>query len=115
MRLPTSESSLAKSAEATAADVAGVVGLDQRAAALIMDACVAVGLLQKEGSAYRNTPESGAFLVPGGPGDLSKALWYMRDVYPGVGPPQRSSARAAALPSRRNCIWATTKRAPAPS
>jgi 3-hydroxy-5-methyl-1-naphthoate 3-O-methyltransferase len=73
---------VAKSAESTAADVAGAVGLDERAATLIMDACVAVGLLQKEDSVYRNTPESGAFLVPGGPGDLSKAVWYMRDVYP---------------------------------
>ena len=73
---------VAKSADATAADVAGAAGIDARAATLIMDACVAVGLLQKEGSVYRNTPESGAFLVPGGPGDLSKAIWYMRDVYP---------------------------------
>jgi 3-hydroxy-5-methyl-1-naphthoate 3-O-methyltransferase len=73
---------VAKSAQATAADVAGALSLDARAAALIMDACAAVGLLQKEGSIYRNTPESAAFLVPGGPGDLSKAIWYMRDVYP---------------------------------
>ncbi len=79
-----------------------------------MDACVAVGLLQKEGSVYRNTPESAAFLVPGGPGDLSKALWYMRDVYPVWGR-LKISARAAALPNRRNCIWATMKPAPGPS
>jgi hypothetical protein len=71
---------LAKSADATAADVAGAAAIDVRAATLIMDACVAVGLLPKEGSVYRNTPESGAFLVLGGAGDLSKAIWYMRDV-----------------------------------
>ena len=73
---------VAKSGEAKAEDVAEALGLDARAATLIMDACVAVGLLQKENSTYRNTPESAAFLVPGGPGDLSKAIWYMRDVYP---------------------------------
>ncbi len=73
---------LAKSEVSTAADLARSLGFDTRAVALLMDACVAVGLLQKDGSLYRNTPESAAFLVPGAPGDLSKALWYMRDVYP---------------------------------
>jgi len=73
---------LAKTGEGTAADVAGSIGLDVRATGLLMDACVALKLLEKDGSVYRNTHESAAFLVPGEPGDLSKAIWYMRDVYP---------------------------------
>jgi SAM-dependent methyltransferase len=73
---------LAKSGGATAAALAGSLGFEVRATTLLADACVAVGLLQKDGSVYRNTPESAAFLVPGCPGDLSKAIWYMRDVYP---------------------------------
>ncbi len=73
---------LAKSGEATTAGLADSLGFDVRAVTLIMDACVAVGLLQKDGSLYRNTPEGEAFLVPGSPNDLSKAIWYMRDVYP---------------------------------
>jgi SAM-dependent methyltransferase len=73
---------VAKESGATAADVARAQGYDVRGTTLIMDGCVAVGLLQKDGDLYRNTPESAAFLVPGGAGDLSKAIWYMRDVYP---------------------------------
>jgi len=61
--------------------VAGSLGLDLRGARLLLDACVAVGLLRKEGETYANTPETSAFLVPGSPGDLSRALRYNRDVY----------------------------------
>jgi 3-hydroxy-5-methyl-1-naphthoate 3-O-methyltransferase len=64
------------SSEALAAEL----GLNARGARLLLDACVAVGLLQKNGAAYRNTPASGAFLVPGKPGDLTQAIRYNRDV-----------------------------------
>ena len=67
---------------APAAALAAELSLNPRAAGLMLDACVAVGLLEKQGDCYRNTPESAALLVPGCPGDLSKALLYMRDVYP---------------------------------
>jgi SAM-dependent methyltransferase len=73
---------LARSGMAPAAAVAHSLNVNQRAAGLMLDACVAVGLLEKHGACYRNTPESAALLVPGCPGDLSKALLYMRDVYP---------------------------------
>lgn len=48
---------------------------------LLLNACVAVGLLEKNGASYSNTPESAAFLVSGSPGDLSRAIRYNRDVY----------------------------------
>ena len=52
---------------------------------LLLDACVAEGLLVKEGGAYANTPAGKAALVPGGPADLTKAIRYNRDVYPAWG------------------------------
>lgn len=72
---------LAKGDGATAADTAGALGLDARGARLLLDACAALGLVEKDGDRYRNTPESAAFLVPGSPGDLSGAIRYNRDVY----------------------------------
>ena len=76
---------LAKLGAATAASVASTLGLNERAVTLILNATVAVGLLEKEGECYRNTPESDLFLVAGRKGDLSSALLYMRDVYPAWG------------------------------
>lgn len=55
--------------------------LSPRGTRLIMDACVAIGLLIKDDEMYRNTPDSDAFLVSGAPGDLSGAIRYNRDVY----------------------------------
>ena len=52
-----------------------------RGTRLLMDGCVALGLLVKEGDSYRNTSQTGTFLVPGMPGDLSRAIRYNRDVY----------------------------------
>jgi predicted O-methyltransferase YrrM len=72
---------LAATSPADAAAVAAALELDPRGTRLLMDACVALGLLTKEGGAYRNTPEAAAFLVPGAAGDLSRAIRYNRDVY----------------------------------
>jgi ubiquinone/menaquinone biosynthesis C-methylase UbiE len=55
--------------------------LDVRGARLLLDACVAVGLLSKSEGRYQNSAEAAAFLVPGSPGDLSGAIRYNRDVY----------------------------------
>ena len=73
--------SLSAVERADAAAIAGMCGLDLRAARLLMDACAALGLLSKEGDSYSNTPETAAFLVPGSPSDLSQAIRYNRDVY----------------------------------
>lgn len=74
----------AKLAELGPADLATVVsacGLDRRGGRVLLDACVALGLLEKDGERYRNTPEADLFLVPGSPADLSGAIRYNRDVY----------------------------------
>ena len=52
---------------------------------LLLDACVAEGLLEKHGEAYLNTQAGRMALVPGAPADLTKAIRYNRDVYPAWG------------------------------
>ena len=52
---------------------------------LLLDACVAVGILAKDGDVYSNTEAGRIALVPGGPADLSKAIRYNQDVYPAWG------------------------------
>jgi ubiquinone/menaquinone biosynthesis C-methylase UbiE len=76
---------LAELKTADAGAVASACRLDERGARLLLDACVALGLLAKEGKLYCNTPESAMFLVPGSPADLSGAIRYNRDVYPAWG------------------------------
>ena len=68
-------------ASADAAAVAAETGSDGRAARLLLDACVALGLLEKEGPVYRNTQAGRLALVPGAQADLSGAIAYNRDVY----------------------------------
>jgi ubiquinone/menaquinone biosynthesis C-methylase UbiE len=76
---------LAQAGGADAAAIAAACGMAPRAARLILDGCAAIGLLEKKGEQYRNAPDAAAFLVPGGPGDLSGAIRYARDVYPAWG------------------------------
>ena len=53
---------------------------------LLLDACVATGILAKSADGlYSNTQAGGLALVPGGPADLSKAIRYNQDVYPAWG------------------------------
>lgn len=52
---------------------------------LMLDGCVAEGLLVKENGRYSNTPAGRLALIPGGPADLTKAIRYNRDVYPAWG------------------------------
>lgn len=72
---------IAETGEATSGVIANRLALDRRATDLLLDGCVAVGLLEKSGDLYRNTPDSEAFLVRGKASDLSGALMYNRDVY----------------------------------
>ena len=76
-------SELAGAASLTA--VAAARALDERGARLLLDACVARGLLQKEGDLYANTPAGNLALVEGGAHDLRGAIRYNRDVYPAWG------------------------------
>ena len=52
---------------------------------LLLDACVAEGLLEKRDGAYSNTQAGRLALIPGAPADLTKAIAYNRDVYPAWG------------------------------
>ncbi len=52
---------------------------------LLLDACVAEGLLGKQEETYFNTEAGKLALVPGGPADLSSAIRYNQDVYPAWG------------------------------
>lgn len=61
--------------------LAAACGLDLRGGRLLLDACAALGLLEKEAGRYKNSPEAALFLVPGSPADLSGAIRYNRDVY----------------------------------
>jgi len=72
-----------KSGEPSA--VAAATGTDERSLRLLLDACVAEGMLTKEGGTYCNTSAGRMALVPGGAADLTKAIRYNRDVYPAWG------------------------------
>lgn len=65
--------------------LAARAGLDPRGLRLLLDACVAVGLLFKDGSVYANTPAAESALVKGALYDLTRAVRYNRDVYPAWG------------------------------
>ena len=67
------------------AAVASATGCDVRGLRLLLDACVAEGLLEKRDGVYANTPAGRMALVPGGAADLTKAIRYNRDVYPAWG------------------------------
>lgn len=66
----------------TAGAVGEACGLSTRTVRLLLDACAAIDLLTKDGDMYRNAADVDAFLVPGRPGDLSRAIRYNRDVLP---------------------------------
>lgn len=60
-------------------------GCDLRGLRLLLDACVAVGLLAKEEEQYSNTQAGTLALAAGSPHDLTRAIRYNRDVYPAWG------------------------------
>lgn len=71
---------------AQCARIAEECAASERGARLLLDACVACGLLMKDAAGvYSNTPAGTLALVEGAPSDLSKAIRYNRDVYPAWG------------------------------
>lgn len=66
-------------------DLAADTGASPRGLRLLLDACAALGLLEKSGGEYRNTQAGELALVEGAPADLSQAIAYNRDVYPAWG------------------------------
>lgn len=65
----------------TAASVADRLKLDGRATVLFLNACVALGLCEKEEDQYSNSKASAAFLVSGSPASMSNAIKYSDDLY----------------------------------
>lgn len=72
-------------AGATAEGVAASSGASARGMRLLLDACVALGLLAKADDVYANTAAGARSLVAGSPADLSRTILYNRDVYPAWG------------------------------
>jgi predicted O-methyltransferase YrrM len=72
---------LAELGEADSGKITAACGLDRRGGRILLDACVALGLLEKKDGRYGNSSEAALFLVPGSPADLSGAIRYNRDVY----------------------------------
>ncbi|MDA3925622.1 MAG: methyltransferase [Kiritimatiellae bacterium] len=61
--------------------VAGLCEADLRGMRLLLDGCVATGLLRKTGQLYFNSDAGRSVLIKGSPNDLGKAIGYNRDVY----------------------------------
>lgn len=76
---------LARLGRADVSRLAAELSADERGLRLLLDACVAIELLEKDGDLYQNTAEASAFLVPGAAADLSRAIRYNQDVYPAWG------------------------------
>lgn len=70
---------------ATIAALATAIHVSNRGLRLLLNACVATGLLTKEDDTYRNTEAGRAALVTNAPMNLSRAILYNRDVYPAWG------------------------------
>jgi ubiquinone/menaquinone biosynthesis C-methylase UbiE len=66
---------------ATSAQVATRIGADERGVRLLLNACVAIGLMGKQEEVYTNMQATMLTLVPGAPHDLTRAIRYNRDVY----------------------------------
>jgi predicted O-methyltransferase YrrM len=65
----------------SAAEVAAAAGARLEPMQLLLDGCVAAGLLVRDGSSYRNTAVADAFLVDGRPAYIGHGLEYARDLY----------------------------------
>lgn len=69
-------------APATAADVAAACGTHGESTRLLLDACVAEGLLSRDGDRYALGEAAAAFLVKGRPAYIGHGLKYAEDLYP---------------------------------
>jgi predicted O-methyltransferase YrrM len=67
---------------ASAAQVAGRLQTDPRATEVLLNAVVALGALTKEGETFRNTPDTGRYLVAGSADDARPALLHTVNLFP---------------------------------
>ncbi len=64
-----------------AQETASALGSAPRSTMLLMNACVALGLLHKIGDEYANSPLAADFLVPGKPGYLGRVVTKEQEFY----------------------------------
>ena len=69
----------------TAPELAENSGAQPEPMRMVLESCVDLGLLARDGERYRNTPTAETFLVRGRPAFLGGALTYARDLYPAWG------------------------------
>ena len=72
---------LAHLGECGAEGVAQALKLEQNSTTLLLNACVALGLLEKHGELYRNSHDAEVYLVPGARFDLSMCIRERRDAF----------------------------------
>jgi SAM-dependent methyltransferase len=66
----------------TEQQIAERCGAHPRSVGFLLNALAALGLLEKEGTRYRNGAATRVFLVPGQPAYLGDAIRYAEDLYP---------------------------------
>lgn len=65
----------------TAGDMASATGAKRDPMGLLLDACVADGLLKRDGESYSNSEVADAFLVKGRPAYIGHGMKYAEDLY----------------------------------
>ena len=84
-------------------EIARTIGTEPRRTGLLLDACAALGLLERGADGrFRNAPAADAFLVPGRPGYLGEAVRYGEAMYGPWGELERSlrEGKPAIAPER---------------
>ena len=69
----------------SAEEVARACGAKPEPTRLLLEACVADGVLSRDGDRYANTPAVDAYLVRGRPGYIANGLKFAEDLYPAWG------------------------------
>lgn len=62
--------------------IAQALDLSSKGTTLLLDACIGLGLLEKKGTLYRNTPDTESYLVTGRHFDLTSLIREGRELYP---------------------------------
>lgn len=65
----------------TAERIAATLALETRPARLFLNACVGLGLLERDGDHYGNSPVSQVFLISGSPAFMGNAVRYSDQLY----------------------------------
>ena len=65
----------------TSAEIAKRLQLNERMAALFLNACVGLGLCEKDGGRYANSRASEVFLVSSSPAAMGNSMSFMDDIY----------------------------------